>query len=76
METSDIQEEKEEESVEEEEEQKQELPDIWKLPHQDGHLHLDGWDVFQLNDLGDVGQDAVQPAGRRLLGGRRRLSIY
>lgn len=53
-----------------EEEQEQELPDIWKLPHQDGHLHLDGWDVLQLNDLRDVGQDAVQPAGWRLLGGQ------
>lgn len=59
---------KEEEPVEEEEEE--ELPDIWKLPHQDGHLHLDGRDILQLNDLRDVGQDAVQPAGRRLLGGR------
>lgn len=59
--------------MEEEEGQEQELPDIWKLPHKDGHLHLDGRDVLQLNDLGDVGQDAVQPAGRRLLGGQREV---
>lgn len=36
---------KEEEPVKEEEEE-EELPDIWKLPHQDGHLHLDGRDVL------------------------------
>lgn len=42
-------------------------PDVWKLSDQNPHLHLDGGDVLQLDDLWDVRQGAVQPTGRRLL---------
>ena len=46
------------------------VPDVWKLSDQNSHLHLDGGDVLQLDDLRDVRQGAVQPAGRGLLTGR------
>lgn len=45
----------------------QQVPDVGKLSNQNSNLHLNGWDVFQLDDLRDVREDAVQPARRRRL---------
>jgi hypothetical protein len=46
------------------------LPNVWELPHQDPHLHLDGGDVFQEDDLREVWDSTVQPGGGRFLKGR------
>lgn len=35
------------------------LPNVWELPHQDPHLHLDGGDVFQEDDLREVWDSTV-----------------
>lgn len=51
------------------------VPDVRKLSDQDSHLHLDGGHVLQLDDLRDVRQGAVQPAGWRLLPDTHRFSV-
>lgn len=48
------------------------LPNVWELPHQDPHLHLDGGDVFQEDDLREVWDSTVQPGGGRFLKGSDR----
>lgn len=45
-------------------------PDVWVVPDQHPHLHLDAGRVFQLQDFGQMGHHGVQPRGLGLLQGK------